>query len=257
MLPIPALAAVAALKAIPAAYQLGTGIVQGVRARRMAKNAKRPVYEIPKEILDNHGIAKRAYGAASMYGLPGQGRIQAGMDQQTAGSARNIAMSQQSPSAQLMGYAALDQNSKNAQNNLGIQSAQFRQGNMDRTRGGLMNANQILAQYKDKAFDYNKTKPFEATMAAISALRAGAIQNIYGGLSAGADIAAGAVSRSPQKAAGGMTGGGSLDRASTGISTGQPTSFDADYASQLSAMRNSPRFAHLSDSEFYEMFGRQ
>lgn len=237
--------------AVPALYQMGTGIVQGIRGRKLAKKTKRPVYEIPQEILANQKLAKNAYSAASAYGLPGQGRIQAGMDQSQANAARGISMSQQSPSSQLLGYAALDQNSKNAANQLGIQSATFRQGNMDRTRQGLMGANGILAQYRDKEFDYNKTKPFEATMAAISALRKGSIENIYGGLSSLANTAGALLNR-------GGTGGGGTGAKSTGsINSGQPSQFGSYYAEETSRLRSLPQFQGMSDDEFYYIFGEQ
>lgn len=248
-MPISAAQASAIFGAIPAAYQMGTGIVQGIRGRRLAKKTKRPVYEIPQEILANQKLAKNAYGAASAYGLPGQGRIQAGMDQSQANAARGISMSQQSPSSQLLGYAALDQNSKNAANQLGIQSATFRQGNMDRTRQGLMGANNILAQYRDKEFDYNKTKPFEATMAAISALRKGSIENIYGGLGSMANTAGAYFNRGKKEdKTTGNTGS---------INSGQPSQFGSYYAEETSRLRSLPQFAGMSDDEFYSIFGEQ
>ena len=248
-MPIPL--ALAAIAAAPAIYQGATGIVQGIRGRKLAKKTKRPVYEIPQEILANQKLAKNAYSAASAYGLPGQGRIQAGMDQSQANAARGISMSQQSPSSQLLGYAALDQNSKNAANQLGVQSATFRQGNMDRTRQGLMGANGILAQYKDKQYDENSKRPFEATMTAISALRKGSIENIYGGLSSLANTAGALLNR-------GGTGGGGTGAKSTGsINSGQPSQFEGNYAEEINRLRSLPGFSWMSDEQFYKAFGSQ
>ena len=187
-MPIPALAASAILGAIPALYQMGTGISQGIQARKLGKK-KRPVYNIPGEITDNAALAKRSYNAASMYGMPGQGRIENKLMGSQAQAQEGILQSQQNPSAALLGLTALNQNTNNAVADLGVDAAQFRQGNMNQQQQVFMSANQALAQYRDKAFESNYMEPYKNAMNAASALRAGSISNIYGGLSSGANTA--------------------------------------------------------------------
>lgn len=182
------LAASAILSAVPALYQMGTGIGQGIRARRLGKK-KRPEYVIPGEINDNVDLARSGYNAASMYGLPGQGRIQNGLMSSQAQAQEGIMQSQQNPASMLLGLTSLNQNTNNSIADLGVNAAQFRQQNMDSTRQGLMSAKQVLAQYRDMEFEKNKMEPFRNAMQSAAALRAGSISNIYGGLGSLANTA--------------------------------------------------------------------
>lgn len=186
--------------AVPSVYQLGAGIVQGIRANRLGKK-KRPQYVIPNEINQNVGLAQGAYNAASMYGLPGQGRIQNNLLQSQAAGMQGIAQSQQSPAAQLLGYSSLNQNTNNALANVGVQAANFRQSNMMNTMQGLMSAKQALAAYRDKEFEMNQLRPFQDAMAASGALRAGSMQNVYGAIGGLANTAANYINRPPQDGA--------------------------------------------------------
>lgn len=188
------LAVSAILGAVPAAYQMGTAISQGVKARRLGKK-KRPEYVIPGEINDNVDLAKGAYNAASMYGLPGQGRIQNQLMSSQAQAQEGIMQSQQNPASMLLGLSSVNQNTNNSIADLGVNAAQFRQNNMYNTQGRLIGANEALARYKDKEFELNKLKPFQDAMQASGALRAGATTNMYGALSSLANTAGQAVNR--------------------------------------------------------------
>ena len=190
----PAIAA-ALISAIPALVQAGKGISQGSQARKLAREWN-PDYQIPTSITDNVSTAQGAYNAASAYGLPGQGRIQNQIGQNTASAMQAIQQSQQSPAAMLAGLSSVNQNANNAMADLGVNAAQFRQQNMMNTMNSLMSARQALAQFQDRQFEINKLKPFEAQMAASGALRAGGMQNIYGGLSSLASTGANAYLRS-------------------------------------------------------------
>ena len=168
----------ALISAAPALLQIGQGVAQGVRAGKI--KAKRPTYSTPKEITDNLNTATGAYNAASAYGLPGQGRIENNMLKSQANALQ--AASTASPSARMGLVSAIDANSKNAMADLGMDAARFRQQNMDSTRMGLLSARQALAAYRDREFEINRMKPFTDAMAAKSALRGAAQQNIYGGI---------------------------------------------------------------------------
>ena len=172
------------LSAIAAGVQLGKAGIDAYRAHQFGK-AKRPLYSVPDAINKNTALANNAYGASTLYGLPGQGRIENKLNAQTAGTANQIQQSQQSPSAILAGLAALDQNSKNSMADVGLQAAKYRAGQMNTTRGQLINANNTLAHYQDKAWDWNQKSPYMASMAAASALRGSAQQNLWNGVQSG------------------------------------------------------------------------
>lgn len=160
--------------------QAAFGLYQLGKAAQFAKKP-RPNYNIPDAINNNVNLAKNAYGTSTMYGLPGEGKILNTLGKSQANSINAINQSQQSPAAMLAGISSVDANSKNAIAGLGVDAAKFRLNNMNSTRGQLMGANNILAQYKDKEFKYDQDDPYQASMAAASALRNGGINNVFGG----------------------------------------------------------------------------
>lgn len=163
--------------------QTALGLYQLGKAAQFAKKP-RPNYTTPTAITDNVNLAKNAYGASTMYGLPGEGKILNRLGKSQANSINAINQSQQSPAAMLAGVSSVDANTKNTIAGLGVDAAKFRFNNMNTTRSGLMGANNILAQYKDKEFKYNQDDPYQASMAAASALRNGGINNFFGGSAA-------------------------------------------------------------------------
>lgn len=240
------LAASAILGAVPAAYQLGTGISQDIKARRLGKK-KRPEYVIPGEITNNVGLAKGAYNAASAYGLPGQGRIENNLMRSQAQAQEGILQSQQNPSASLLGLTAVNQNTNNAVADLGVNAAQFRQGNMDNTRQGLMSANQVLAQYRDMEFEKNRMEPFRNAMQAAAALRAGSISNIHGSLGSLANTAGQFINKSPS---GGSTPPSTATPPIASGQIGQQTAMGQSSSTAIfDALKNSPQFAGMTDEE--------
>jgi len=245
------LGAAAALASLGSLYQLGTGIQQGIRGRRLGK-AERPWYNIPTEITKNAQLAQNAYGASTLYGLPGQGAITSANDRATAGAMRGMNESQQSPASLLAGYAALDQNTKNSNANLGVQAAQYRANQMNATRGQLMGANRVLAQYKDQYFNNNYMEPYQNKMNASAALRQAAITNTYGGLN-GLGSAAGQMLLRQ----GGGTGTGTQGIGappSQGIATGAPSQmYSNGQMKAAQALANTPEYQGMSVDQIIEM----
>lgn len=239
-MPIDPLTASAILGAVPAVYQMGTGISQGIKARRLGKK-KRPEYVVPGEITDNVNLARGAYNASSMYGLPGQGRIQNQLMGSQAQAQEGIMQSQQNPSSMLLGLSSLNQNTNNAIANLGVNAAQFRQSNMMNTQGRLMGANEALARYKEKEWELNKLKPFQDAMQASGALRSGAITNTYGALSSLANTAGNFVNK------GSAPSGGIPAHSTGGIATGGASS-----QTMFDALKNMPEFAGLTDEQIQQ-----
>lgn len=244
------LGAAAALASLGSLYQLGAGIQQGIRGRRLGK-AERPWYNIPTEITKNAQMAQNAYGASTLYGLPGQGTITSNNDRATASAARGMNESQQSPASLLAGYAALDQNTKNTNANLGVQAAQYRANQMNATRGQLMGANRVLAQYKDNAFNTNYMQPYQNKMNASAALREASIKNIYGGVN-GIGSAAGQMLL--RKGGDTTTQGITSGAPSQGIATGAPSQMYSDgLRNAAQALMNSPQYQGMSEEEIIQM----
>ena len=242
------LAASALIGAVPALYQTGAGIYQGIQGRKIGKK-KRPVYNIPGEITDNAALAKRSYNAASMYGMPGQGRIENKLMGSQAQAQEGILQSQQNPSAALLGLTALNQNTNNAVADLGVDAAQFRQGNMNQQQQVFMSANQALAQYRDKAFESNYMEPYKNAMNAASALRAGSISNIYGGLSSGANTAGQYVNK-------GGTSTATPPISGNRIATGEATAMaNASQNTLVSALKNMD-VSNMTEDEIAQMLAQ-
>lgn len=239
------LAISAGLSGLSSLYQLGTGIQQGVRGRRLGR-ADRPWYNIPEEINKNVDLAKNAYGSSTMYGLPGQGAITSANDRASASAARGMNESQQSPASLLAGYAALDQNTKNTNANLGVQAAQYRANQMNATRGQLMGANRVLAQYKDNAFNTNYMQPYQNKMNASAALRQSAITNTFGAINNLGSAAGQYMLRDNT--------GQNITTPTNQIATGAPAQMTSNgLQAAAEALANTPEYQGMSVEQIIEM----
>jgi hypothetical protein len=182
---------------IMAGGQLVSGIISGIsglsqkaKAKKMAKDNVRPVYEIPTEIKENQAKAK----AMADTGLQGT---------QLAAAQKNIERSQQSAISQatdrrggLNAVGAIQQGSNDAYGNLAAQDTAQRMANIS----NLMNQNKVMASYRDKAFGYNQDQKYQEQAAAVRAMTAAGNQNL--GNAANSILGAGATA-----AAGGLFGG--------------------------------------------------
>lgn len=164
------------LAAIPTAVQAGTGIYQAVKGNQMARSMDRPEYEIPQEVLDNLTDAQ----IQALRGLP-QEQISLYLD--------NVARSEQSAleamstrNAGLTGLSGVQQQSNDAYRDLLSMDAQQRQAN----EKALMGVRSDVAGYRDKAFQTNQMQPYLDMMQGAEAMKGAGIQNIMGGVQAGA-----------------------------------------------------------------------
>lgn len=164
------------LAAIPTAVQAGTGIYQAVKGNQMARSMDRPEYEIPQEVLDNLTDAQ----IQALRGLP-QEQISLYLD--------NVARSEQSAleamstrNAGLTGLSGVQQQSNDAYRDLLSMDAQQRQAN----EKALMGVRSDVAGYRDKAFQTNQMQPYIDMMQGAEAMKGAGIQNIMGGVQAGA-----------------------------------------------------------------------
>jgi hypothetical protein len=162
---------------------LGTALGAAQIASSLLMSGKdRPTYVTPEGITENQRIAKNLYGASTFYGVPGQRAINNQNQSALASALRAYQNSQQTPATMLAGVTATTANQQRTNADLGIKAAQARQANINAAAARLMSANQTVAQYKDKEFEYNLAKPFSEYQNTKAQLIGGGIQNTSGGL---------------------------------------------------------------------------
>lgn len=185
---VPIMAIIAAAAAV---YQIGSGIDQKNKAKKMERSLKRPdynprPYEIPKEV-DQY--LQKAKMEALDQKLPGQ-QV---MEERISGATSNaVAATQQSgtDSAEILNaIAGIQRSEDRAVNDLNVMAAQDqirKQANVDQA---LSNSAQFAdrktamdKQDADRKFQINEYDPYKEKAAAISALKGAGQQNIYGGI---------------------------------------------------------------------------
>ncbi len=149
------------------AVQMGIGLIN-------QKKNKRPTYEIPPEIAQGLSEAQRQ----ALVGLPEEQKQQFISNLQRG---QAYALSQSgSRKGGLQGIAALNENQNTGYANLLAQDAGARMQNQQRVFGQLQN----VADYRDQAFQINKSNPFYEKSAQNSAMIGAGMQNISQGFQA-------------------------------------------------------------------------
>jgi hypothetical protein len=155
-------------------------IFKGIKARKQRKEAEkindtRPTYNIPTEVGQN----VRQYEALSTADrMPGQELMENRLDAGMASDINAVRETGGGGANQLAAIAGLNQNRNSALNDLGMQSAQFRMGAMDKLAG----ARDTMSQYRDQAFDYNQNQEFQYKRMKKNMLQDASNQNSYGAL---------------------------------------------------------------------------
>lgn len=150
------------------AFQTGYGLY------KQSKN-KRPTYEIPQEIKENLTDAQQT----ALMGLPEEQR-QMFLSNVQRGAAMGLSQ-MSSRKGGLAGIAALNQNQNDAYGNLLAMDSQARMQN----KGALMQQRQVMADYKDQAFQLNKLNPYYENTAQNQAMIGAGMQNMSQGFQAG------------------------------------------------------------------------
>lgn len=137
------------------------GVVRAIGAGKDAKrlqqqadalNPVRPTYEIPEEVRRMLESAQSmAQGDMVGYGRA-MGQIQGSTANQLA-QARNYA---DSGTSMLQNLALAGEGQRSAMNDLNMQNAQFRQGNVNAMQQALMQ----MAGFQDQAFQFNEVEPY-------------------------------------------------------------------------------------------------
>lgn len=149
-----------------------TGTAQFIKGNRVLKGIKRPTYEIPSEIAKNLSISERM----ALEGLPEEQRKQYidNLNRQTG----SVLSGFTSRKAGLTGLTNLTQTQSDAFRNLMVEDAAAKQQN----QLAAMQQRNIMASYRDKAFEYNKAQPYEQKLAEGQALQGAGLQNIFNGV---------------------------------------------------------------------------
>lgn len=181
----------AILSAIPSLFKLGAGIGQSIKARNMAEGLTRPVlnpnpYQIPPEVAQylnmtlNRQVDPRLAGQSIIEDKLGANTSNAVSDVTNRGGGLNT-------------LSSIYGKQMDATSGLGVEAAQNYQNQIARKQNDVGSALQYSAgqstikQQKDlerymDMFKYNQAEPYSDRVKAISALREGGNQNIYGGL---------------------------------------------------------------------------
>lgn len=177
--------------ALGTAYQLGTGIAQGIQARRARRQidalmANRPEYTRPGEVNVNTGLAAARVGDA---GFAGENAARARAELNAANTASLAGAGGDPFAAALASQAQLDA----TQLQITGTGEQIRQQNEQQLSQALLTS----AQYADQEFQMNEMAPWMDAMARAQNdfrdYRQGSIRNIGGALNNVSSISLGAL----------------------------------------------------------------
>ena len=162
--------------------QLGYGIYQNVQGSKAAKEAEanRPKYKIPLSL-------KRALGSAQLRSLQGMpGAIRSEMLQEMDRS-RMASLAQINERRGGLGAVSqLEQTQQDSIRQIGLMDIQERNKNLQ----NLQQLRGVMAQQEQAAFQWDEAERYKAAAGAASAMQGAGLQNIFGGVSSVASIAA-------------------------------------------------------------------
>ena len=182
------------------AYELGTGISQGIKGKKLADSAVRPVYKAPESAQKALSNAE-AMAGASMF--PGQERAEENIYAGTSQALTSAEGAAESSSDFLGALSGISGNQQNALRGVADTALKYQDTNKQRLNEALMS----MANYEDKAFELNQYQPFIDQTNAARALKGASKENIsnafgsaaktasmLGGLSGGAEASVGNIS---------------------------------------------------------------
>lgn len=150
------------------------GAYQYLQGQQLAKQAKRPTYEIPMEL-------KNKLTSAQMAALEGMSEQERKQYLDNLQRVANFQMSEMgSRKAGLVGAAELGQTQADALTKLAVESENMRRENQ-RYLGSVQSE---MAGEKQKEFELNKLAPYQSQVAAAEAMKGAGIQNVWSGLGA-------------------------------------------------------------------------
>lgn len=151
--------------------QSAFGAYQYLEGRRLAKTAKRPEMEIPREIYNKLGTAQQM----ALEGMSEQERKQYVDNLQRVANFQMQEMGTRK--AGLVGAAELGQTQADALRGMAVESEKLRREN----QMYLGQTQSEMAGWRQKQFEANKMAPYMATVTAANAMQGSGLQNIWGG----------------------------------------------------------------------------
>ena len=176
----------AGIGAIPEVFKLGLGVSQALRARKIEKSQQRPLFAIP-------GAAQNAMAGQENLATgqaPGLSTAMQQLSQAQAGSTAAVQNSGGGGGERLAALTMMNENAGNQALNLGAQQQQWQAAQQQ----NLINQQNQYADWQQRAWEYNKYKPYEQAMAKAAELRNAANTNIYGAAKAGGGLISSALS---------------------------------------------------------------
>jgi hypothetical protein len=161
------------LSYLPTLFQAGKGIADLIQGNAFS-NTPRPQYNIPPEVAQQVALARS--GAASPL-LPGQGLMEDKIKGNTAAGV-NTAIQGGNPNGAI---GALVNNENNQFTNLDIAGVT----RQDKNRAAYGEALGNEATYEDKAFEWNKAKPYEYAQTASNTFTQGGLGEIFNSIKGG------------------------------------------------------------------------
>lgn len=158
----------AALNAPAQLFKLGTGIAQGIRARRLGRT-ERPTYQIPQAAQEAMQMAQQRALASR---LPGEAIMQENIDRQLAQTARGVSGLGAGSAERLAAFGVASQAAMDQQRQLGLSRADMQLQN----QLGLQDQLNQFANWQEREFRYNLDEPYRNAMAA--AAREGNASNL-------------------------------------------------------------------------------
>lgn len=169
------------------AIGLGSAIAQGIRARKQRKEADkinpvRPLMERTRASKENQALFRQG---ANSTRLPGQGYAENKIGAQTARATNAVLGTGGSTSEIISGLTKVDQNSREATNDLAMKGAELNLQNKQ-LYGDVLNR---VSEEEKELFDYNKNQPYQTDVLRKQALIDSSARNTDNALSGLQDTA--------------------------------------------------------------------
>lgn len=158
---------------IPALFNLGKSLFG---AGQLANNRRpsRPQYEIPSAVRSY--LTRR--NVMANQDMPGRDLIEDRIGANVANTIGDVNRAASSSGAALGAITNVNQRAQEAISDLGIQSAQYRQQQMDKAA----EAQRYMADYQEKEWEYNKNLPYQRAMNEYTQKKQAGNANLWGGL---------------------------------------------------------------------------
>ena len=145
---------------IPSALALGSTLYKGISGYNQAQQGKdlmaslhRPTYQTPNEIYGNLNLAKSAFLDQR---LPGESAAVSRLQGASSAAAQQAQQYGRTPAEIMAAITGANANENAGITDLATKAAQYHQG----AQQNYMNANQVLANYKDQEFNINQLQPY-------------------------------------------------------------------------------------------------